>query len=78
MGDGIRTRDVQIHNLVPESRKSTRNKTLHRESRGVGAHLAHDTRQTDPILAEVVENWNHLPDAVRAGILAMVRASRRN
>lgn len=28
-------------------------------------------------LAQVVEAWNHLPEAVKAGILAMVAASKR-
>jgi hypothetical protein len=30
----------------------------------------------DPALAQVVEAWSNLPPAVRAGILAMVQASR--
>jgi hypothetical protein len=30
----------------------------------------------DPALAQVVEAWSSLPPAVRAGILAMVEASR--
>jgi hypothetical protein len=30
----------------------------------------------DPDLAAVVEAWSSLPPAVRAGILAMVQASR--
>jgi hypothetical protein len=29
----------------------------------------------DPALAQVVKAWSSLPPAVRAGILAMVRAS---
>jgi hypothetical protein len=34
-----------------------------------------DIRQTDPRLALIVERWDSLPEAVRAGIVAMVRAS---
>jgi hypothetical protein len=30
---------------------------------------------TDPDLAEVIEHWDQLPEAIRAGIVAMVRAS---
>jgi hypothetical protein len=41
----------------------------------VGHHLATDTRQTDPDLATVVDAWDRLPEAVRAGIVAMVRAA---
>ena len=34
-----------------------------------------DTCKTSPDLAIVVENWDRLPEAVRAGIVAMVRAA---
>jgi hypothetical protein len=37
--------------------------------------LATDTRQTDPDLAAVIDAWDRLPEAVRAGIVAMVRAA---
>jgi hypothetical protein len=39
--------------------------------------LAIDTCQTDPDLTTVVDAWDRLPEAVRAGIVAMVRASTR-
>jgi hypothetical protein len=32
----------------------------------------------DPDLAAVVDAWHKLPDAIKAGILAMVTAARRN
>jgi hypothetical protein len=34
--------------------------------------LIHDTCQTDPDLATVIDAWDRLPEAVRAGIVAMV------
>jgi hypothetical protein len=37
--------------------------------------LAIDTCQTDPGLATVVDAWDRLPEAVRAGIVAMVKAA---
>jgi hypothetical protein len=37
--------------------------------------LHHDTCQTDPDLAAVVDAWDRLPEAVRAGIVAMVQAA---
>jgi hypothetical protein len=37
--------------------------------------LPTDTRPSDPDLALVIERWEALPDAIRAGILAMVRAA---
>jgi hypothetical protein len=37
--------------------------------------MCHDAAKTaDPDLAAVVEAWPSLPDAVRAGIIAMVRS----
>jgi hypothetical protein len=36
--------------------------------------LLHDTCQTDPDLATVVNARDRLPEAVRAGIVAMVKA----
>jgi hypothetical protein len=34
-----------------------------------------DSRPTDPDLALVIERWADLPEAVRAGITAMVKAA---
>jgi hypothetical protein len=31
---------------------------------------------TDPDLALINDRWNDLPDAIRAGIVAMVKATR--
>jgi len=42
----------------------------------VAHHLPADARQTEPGLAAVVDAWPHLPEAIRAGILAMVMTSR--
>jgi hypothetical protein len=38
-------------------------------------NLIHDTCQTEPALAMVVDAWDRLPKAVRAGIVAMVKAA---
>jgi hypothetical protein len=37
--------------------------------------LPTDSRPTDPDLALVIERWPTLPEAIRAGILAMVKVS---
>ena len=34
-------------------------------------------RRKSPDLALPVEQWEHVPEAVRAGIVAMVKASKR-
>jgi hypothetical protein len=38
--------------------------------------LPTDTRQTDPHLATLVDAWPTLPEAVKAGIVAMIKASQ--
>ncbi|MGO9598357.1 MAG: hypothetical protein ACLP7Q_10235 [Isosphaeraceae bacterium] len=42
-----------------------------------GHHLATDACKNDPDLAAVVDAWPGLPEAIRAGILAMIRAKPR-
>jgi len=43
----------------------------------VAEHLPNDTCQTDPDLAAVVAAWPELPEPIKAGILAMVKAARQ-
>jgi hypothetical protein len=38
--------------------------------------LPTDTCETDPDLAAVVEAWPELPEVLKAGIVAMVKAAR--
>jgi hypothetical protein len=56
--------------------KSKSDKELRHEVSGVAPHLPHDTRQTSLDLNAVIDAWPTLPDAIRAGIMAMVRASK--
>ena len=37
--------------------------------------LAPESRSIDPALATIIDAWPTLPEAIRAGILAMVRAA---
>jgi hypothetical protein len=39
--------------------------------------LPTDTCQTDPELAAIIDAWDRLPEAVRAGIAAMVKAAAK-
>ena len=43
----------------------------------VADHLPTDTCKTDPDLAAVVDAWPELPEAIKAGIVAMVKAAAR-
>ena len=48
-------------------------KTSHRQT--LAPSLLHEFLQTDPELAAIVDAWPTLPEAVRAGIVAMVQAA---
>lgn len=37
--------------------------------------LIHDIRQTDPDVQIIVDAWPKLPEAIRAGIVAMVKTA---
>jgi len=41
-----------------------------------GAILPSEPVQLSPALTEIIVGWSHIPSAVQAGILAIVRASR--
>jgi hypothetical protein len=41
----------------------------------VAPYLPPDTRPSDPDLGLVIERWESLPDAIKAGIVAMVKAA---
>ncbi len=60
---------------MAESPKSDDAKGLRIAAPSVGHHLATDTCQTDPGLALVNAAWDRLPEAVRAGIVAMIKAA---
>ena len=42
----------------------------------IADHLPNDTCKTDPTLAAVVEAWPDLPETLKAGIVAMVKAAK--
>lgn len=75
VADGIRTRDPQIHNLGRGRSKSLKDQDFGPLGGRPAPHLPHDTRPTDPDLALVIDRWEGLPEAVRAGIVAMVKAA---
>jgi hypothetical protein len=58
------------------SRKPKPDKGLRSESGDVAHHLPTDTCRTSSDLNAVIDAWSTLPEAIRAGILAMVRASK--
>src|SRR5262245_50410193 len=74
---GTRTQDQRIKSPAIDRRNSILAKHLENSLPPVGPHLATDICQTDSDLASVYEAWDRLPEAVRAGIVAMVRASAK-
>jgi hypothetical protein len=47
-------------------------KTSHQPS--LAPSRIHDNCQTDPELAAIIAAWGRLPEAVRAGIMGMIKA----
>ena len=66
---------------MPENRKSRKGKEIREGEEGLSAHLqradqnAPNAAEMPPDLAAVATAWPHLPEAVKAGILAIARAS---
>jgi hypothetical protein len=78
VGDGIRTRDTQIHNLAADSPEYLNSIGLRLEIPSLAHQLPADICQLPPDLALIVGRWGSLPEAVRAGIVAMVKASSQD
>jgi hypothetical protein len=51
--------------------------SCHSENTSVENAYAIDARGTDPDLAAVVDAWPNLPEAIKAGIVAMVKAASK-
>jgi hypothetical protein len=65
VGDGIRTRDAQIHNLGVDSSKPQRDNELRLSDAPVSHLIPTDAYQNDPGLAAVIEAWDRLAEGVR-------------
>jgi hypothetical protein len=73
---GTRTPDLWIMRPPLGRCKGTASNDLRQATPPVADHLPNDTCKTDPDLAAVVEAWPELPEALKAGIMAMVKAAR--
>ena len=77
--DGTRTRNHRIDSPVHQSRKPTDSKGLRTDAEPRATHsatLSVKSAPSDPDLSAVIDAWPTLPKAIRAGIVAMVRASK--
>ena len=82
MPPGTRTPDPLIKSQPPAGRKALQNKDLRVSAESPSAPLqraaqdALPAAEMPPDLAQIAAAWQHVPEAVRAGVLAMVTASR--
>ena len=67
-------RGWRICNQTTDSENPEEN-ALSRDSAAPGAAVDAQNTSIDPDLQAIIERWPELPDAVKAGILAMVRTS---
>ncbi len=70
----VRLRAQRFSRPPPDSTTAEIDNTCDGTSDGLGSCLA-ILDENDPELAAIVRAWPDLPDAVRAGILAMIEAS---
>jgi acetyl esterase/lipase len=75
-GDGTRTHDLRIMRRQPDIRNASSDRDLCQEIRAVPHHFPTDMSQMDTGLSAVIQAWARIPDAVRAGIVAIVKAAR--
>ena len=61
---------------LSENPNALKDKDLRQDIKAVSHHFPTDVMQMDAGLAAVIEAWDRLPDAVRAGIVAIVKAAR--
>ncbi len=73
---GTRTPDLRIMRPQSGSLKGSLPNDLRQLAPSVAHHLPTDTCKTDPDLAAIVAAWPHLPEALKRGILAMVKAAK--
>jgi hypothetical protein len=74
-GDGTRTHDLRIMRPPQPAREPLENKPETSNKQTLAPFRIHDDCKTDPVLAEIVDAWTILPEAIKAGVLAMVRAT---
>ena len=70
-----RTYNPLIKSQMREIRKASSHNDLRIATPTVSHPIPTDTCQNDPDLAAVIEAWGRLPHALRAGIVATVRAA---
>ena len=73
---GTRTPDLRIMRPPLQCSKIMPDNHLSQAPSPVADHLPNDICRTYPDLAAVVNAWPDLPEALKAGIVAMVKAAK--
>ncbi len=73
----IRTSDPLIKNQMPENSNQLKNQEVTENAKGSMASSVAFLCENRPDLALVVEAWDHLPEAIKAAIKALVETSRK-
>ena len=68
---GLEPTTCGLQNRGADAAKADKQDTYHETAKGLAPAL----RKRHPELVRVVEDWPRLPEAVKAGILAMVEAA---
>jgi hypothetical protein len=71
----IRTSNLRFRRPMRQTSKHNDAKDLRHAPSVVSHHIPTDTCQNNPELAAVIRYWDRLPEAIRAGIVAMVKAA---
>jgi hypothetical protein len=74
-GEATRTPDLRIMRPQTDFHNDSADKDLRQGDSKRSHHFPTDNCKSDPGLALVIEAWDRLPEAVHAGIVAMVKAS---
>jgi hypothetical protein len=77
LADWIRITEVRFRRPKPDVRNQQCGNALRFSTPPDSHPIPTDTCQNDPDLAAVVEAWARLPEAIRAGIMAMVKAASK-
>ena len=73
-GEGTRTLNHRIDSQIPHPQNPEENGDFPKAG-APGAAVESEIGISDPDLAVIVQRWDSLPEAVKAGIVAMVKAT---
>ena len=73
--DWIRTSNLRFRRPIGQTSKANASNELSQPTISDSHHIPTDTCHSDPDLTALIDAWDGLPEAIKAGILAMVKAA---